>query len=121
MAHCDDLDAISGKAVLRRGDTVVMEVDLPVRQHQFDVDGCGMVLWTAPMGPGLDYSLVIETDRMPESLAKLQANIKVDAVLDYGSLFLTFGLLGVVLFLAALNCAVFTVRWRRAAKGSCGA
>jgi hypothetical protein len=117
--QCDDLDAIIGKAVLRVGDALIIELTLPVRHHRFEADGCAMVLWTGPMEPKVRYSLVIETDRMPESLAKLQANLKIDPVADYSFLFLSLELFGAVLFLAALSCAIFSVRWRRAAKAIC--
>jgi hypothetical protein len=118
MAHCDDLDAINGKAILRREDTIIAELAVPVRRHQFQADGCGMILWTGPMGPELSYSLVIEADNVPERLAKLQASIRVDPVPDYNSLFLALGLLGAVLFLASLNCAMLSNRLRRAANSA---
>lgn len=119
MTQCDDLNAISGKAVLRIGDAVVTELALPVRHHRFEADGCAMILWAGPMEPEVRYSLLIETDRIPESLAKLQANLKIDPVADYSFLFLSLELLGTVLFLAASNCAIFAIRWRRAAKAIC--
>jgi hypothetical protein len=114
MTHCDDLDAIAGKAVLRRGDAVVMEVRLPVRQNRFESDGCGVLVWTGPMGPELSYSLAIEADSLPESLAKLQADIRITPTAEYNAWFLSLGLLGAVLVLAALNCTILSVRLRRA-------
>lgn len=116
MAHCDDLDAIDGKALLRRGDALIVELALPVRQHRFDADGCGMLLWTGPMGPELSYRLVIEPERLPESLAKLQASIRIDPTAEYSSLFLSLQLLELALVLAAANSAILSVRLRRATK-----
>jgi hypothetical protein len=130
---CKDLDGILGKATLtlrgkedvpgifgegpsrRPPETRVAQFPLPVDHHRGDADGCAMVLSTGPMEPQNDYSLLLQVDSIPQSLADSQATVKVELVSDYYLLFLELELVGILLLLAALFCAFLSVRWSRAA------
>lgn len=110
-----NLDGIVGKATLRIGEDLVAQFPLPVYNHSCDGDGCAMVLFIGPTEPRNDYSLLLQVDRIPQSLAESQAAVKVELVSDYYLLFLELELVAALLLLAALSCAFLSARWWRAA------
>jgi hypothetical protein len=74
-----------------------------------------MVLFAGPMEPRNDYSLLLQVDRIPQSLAESQATVKVVELVSDDHLLLELELVGALLLLAALSCAFLSVRWSRAA------
>ena len=110
----EEVRQIFGEMTLRTDGSLIEQKVLPVDHFRSDRDGFAMVIFTGPMEPRNDYSLLLQVDRIPQSLANSQARVKVEITFDYYSIFLQLELVVTLLLLATASCAFLSVRWWRA-------
>lgn len=111
-----DLDKISGKATLTCDGAVLAQAKLPVEHGRFSNGHGAMVLFTVSTKPRDEYVLLLQISRLPPTLARSQASVKVELDPNYYFLFWPIRLLSVLLLLSALLCMFPLIRygWRMA-------
>jgi hypothetical protein len=104
------LEAITGKAILSLGGTLLTETELPVDHQTSTRDYDAMVLFTLPTEPYKQYTLSLQITRLPPALIAAHPAMRVELDGHYMFIVWQVELLGFLMVVAAILCGIPVVR-----------